>query len=166
MSHFIIIRGPLGIGKSTVAKKLAELLDAEYISVDLILEKHGLDKVDEKEGCIPATNFIKATEFALPEVKRKLKQGKIIVFDGNFYHTEQIKYLIENLAGYEHYAFTLKAPLEVCIERDRKRKKPYGELATRAVYNLVSRFDYGLVIDTNNKTADKVVKEIMLFLSN
>ncbi len=73
MSYFIIIRGPLGCGKSTIAQKLADTLHAEHINMDDILAKNGLDKADPEAGCIPATNFIKANEIILPEVKEKLQ---------------------------------------------------------------------------------------------
>ena len=160
MSYYIIIRGPLGIGKSTIAKKLAKTLKAEHLSIDSVLEKYGLDKVDHYEECIPAKNFIKADEMILPEIKEKLKKGKIVIFDGCFYHKEQIEHIIKALSS-EHYVFTLKAPLEVCIERDSKRKKSYGKDAAGAVHYLVSRFDYGTIIDTNKKTVEKTVKEIL-----
>lgn len=162
MSYFIIIRGPLGIGKTTIAKKLAKLLHAEYVSIDLILEKHGLDKV-ECEKWIPVRNFIKAQEIILPKAKDNLKKGKIVIFGACFYHKEQIKHLIKNIP-YKHFALTLKAPLEICIERDRKRKKKLGIEATKAVHKLVSMFDYGKVISTGRKTENEVIKEIISHL--
>lgn len=165
MSYFIIIRGPLGIGKSTIAQKLANFLDAEYVPIDLVLEKHRLDKVSPKAECIPAENFIKANKIVLPKVKEKLKKGKIVIFDACFYHKEPIEHLIQNLS-YPHYVFTLKAPLEVCIERDSKRDKTHGELAARAVHKLVSRFDYGIIIDVNKNNIDQTVKEILSHLPN
>ena len=45
-SYFIIVRGPLGVGKSTIAKRLAKALKAEYISIDSALEKYDLAKTD------------------------------------------------------------------------------------------------------------------------
>ena len=164
MSYFVIIRGPLGIGKSSLAKELSKILGAEYISMDSLLEELGLDKVPETEECIPAKNFIKADEHILPKARNKLKDGKIVVFDGNFYHKEQIDHLIKNLSYHEHYVFTLKAPLKVCIERDKQRAKPYGKWATIAVYNLVSRFDCGTIVNTENKTLHQVTEEILSYL--
>ncbi|MDD5331432.1 MAG: AAA family ATPase [Candidatus Nanoarchaeia archaeon] len=161
MSYFIIIRGPLGIGKSTIAKALAKKLSAEYISMDQILKENGLD-VRGNEPCIPARNFIKANEIVLSKVKRDLKD-KIVIFDGCFYHKEQIKHL-EVYLPFEHYEFNLKAPIEVCIARDSKRKQSYGEGAARAVYSLVTKFDHGINIDTENKTKNQVVKEILSHL--
>jgi len=96
MSYYVIIRGPLGVGKSTIASNLAKILDAEHVSMDDLLNKHGLDKVLEKEGCIPAKNYIKANEIILPTAIKKLEEGKNVIFDGCFYHKEQIDHLVKN----------------------------------------------------------------------
>jgi len=161
MSYFIIIRGPLGSGKTTLAKKLAKELKAVYIPIDSILEKHRLDKV-KTEKWIPLKNFIKANKIILPEAKKLLKNNKIVIFDACFYHKEQIKDLIKNLP-YKNYIFTLKAPLEVCIKRDSKRSKNLGKAATKAVHKLVSRFDYGINIDIT-KPLNKAIKEVLSYL--
>jgi len=163
MSYFIIIRGPLGVGKTTVAKKLADILDAEYISIDAVLSDNGLDRIDDEEGCIPASNFVKGNEIAMPNIKERLSNGKSAVIDGCFYHKEQIDHFINNLPT-SHFTFTLKAPVEVCAARDKNRDITYGEGAAIAVHCLVSKFDYGVIIDTNNKTADETVEEILSHL--
>jgi len=162
MTYFIIIRGPLGCGKTTIAKRLSKILNAEYISIDKVLEEHDLDNIDSEVECIPVENFIKANEIVIPRVKEKLKRGKIVIFDACFYHKEPIENLIQELS-YPHYIFTLKAPVEVCMERDNKRSKSYGEDAVKAVHKLVSRFDYGIIID-GTKSLDECIKEILSHL--
>lgn len=164
MSYFVIIRGPLGVGKTAISKKLADVLSADYVSIDTVLKESGLDKIDEKEGCITAKNFIKGNEIAMPAIKEKLAKGKIVIIDGCFYNKEQIEHFINNLEV-AHQIFSLKAPVEVCIERDRHREKPYGEGAARAVHNLVSKFDYGTVIETENQNLDETLEEIKKYLS-
>ena len=164
MSYFILIRGPLGCGKTTIAKKLARELKASYISIDQVLEKHGLDKIPPKEPSIPLKNFLNANKLVLPQARTDLEKGKIVIFDACFYNKEVIEDLIENLK-YSHYIFTLKAPIELCIERDKGRKRVYGEDAARAVHKMVSRFDYGIVIDVSD-TLEKSVKEILKYLPN
>ncbi len=164
MTYCIIIRGPLGVGKTVVAKKLSKTLNAKYVSVDSLLAKNRLDKINKRENCIPAKNFIKASEIIIPKVKNILKGGKIVVFDGNFYHKSQISHLIKELKGWGFYTFTLKSPLSVCIKRNSKRKNSYEKSSAEAVYKLVSRFDYGTRINTKNKTPGEVVKEILTFL--
>lgn len=160
MHTVILIRGALGVGKTTVAKDVAKKLNAEYFSIDRILEELQLDKSDGE--CIPAKNFIAAQEHTLPQIKASLTNGRSVVIDGNFYHKEQIEFFNQHFKTNVRI-FTLHAPVEVCIERDSKRKKPYGEDAARAVHSLVSRFDAGVVIDTTNKSILEVVQEIVQF---
>jgi shikimate kinase len=161
MPKIILIRGPLGIGKTTIAKELTERLNAAYFSMDKILEENNIDKIDEKQGCIPKENFIKADNLILPEIKKAIGQGKNIILDGCFYHQEQIEHLKEELKDNKILIFNLKASLESCIKRDRKRKRVYGEEAARAVHKLVSRFDIGESIDTDGKSEEQVLGEIL-----
>ena len=162
MSYFIIIRGPLGVGKSTVSKKLADFLDGIYISIDSVLEKHDLDKIENEES-IPIKNFLAGNDIIIPEIKQGITKNTPVVIDGNFYHSEQIEHLIEQVP-YNHYVFTLKAPLETCIKRDQNRTKPCGRDAATAVHNLVSRFDYGQMINTQNLDEKSVIEKILSFL--
>lgn len=161
MSYSVIIRGPLGVGKTTISKKLASVLHGRCVSVDSILEKNNLDKI--KGGRIPLKNFLKADKIALSELKKSNKKQSIVVFDGNFYYKTQLENLIKNL-GMRVYTFTLKASINACIRRDRSRKRKYGKNAVAAVHKLVSRFDSGIVIDTNNKTPAEVTREVLSHL--
>lgn len=153
----IIIRGPLGVGKTTVAMQLCRRLDGCYISVDAILDEHGLDQVTNG---IPARNFIKANELALPTARQALADGKTVIFDGNFYYKTPIWHLRRSLPA-PLTIFNLKASVEACIERDQGRERVYGEGAASWVHHLVSRFDVGIPIATEGKTADQVVQEIL-----
>lgn len=159
MKEIILIRGPLGIGKSTVAKRLAKQFDAAYISIDQVLEELGLDKTEEGNG-IPLKNFLVANDHVIPSIKQNLTDKKKVIIDGNFYHKEQIDHFVSHF-GKQIIVITLHAPVEVCIERDRNRNKSYGEDATRAVHAMVSSFDAGTVIDTEGKSVDDVVNEIL-----
>jgi len=163
MSYYIIIRGPLAVGKSTIAKKLAEILKADYMPFDDLLHEYGLDRGSEDEGCIPEKNFIRANELILPRIIKELNGGEIVILDGCFYHKGQIDHLVRNLPT-PHYAFNLKATLRTCIERDGGREKAYGVDAATVVYYLVSRFDYGIDIHTDDKTVGQVVEEILAHL--
>src|SRR3989338_9747631 len=160
MAYCVIIRGPLGVGKTTIARKLAKALHGKYISIDSLLEKQGLDKVDKTLNRILLANFVKAADPAIPELKSAVKKGRVIVFDGNFYHKKQIDHLRKSL-GCRFHIFTLKAPFEVCIKRDSGRKKPYGRKAAKEVFDLVSKFASGMSINTKNKTPAEVTKEVL-----
>ncbi len=162
MSYFVIIRGPLGVGKTTISKALAQKLGAELIAMDEVLEKNHLAQVPPGVPCIPEENFIKANEIILPHVMATLEGGRIVVFDACFYYEAVIEHLL-HILPFSHYVFTLKAPLELCITRDSQRNKAYGEGATIAVHSPVSRFDYGFVVDVTG-TLEDALKIIFSYL--
>lgn len=161
MSYYIIIRGPLGCGKTTIAKELAKKIKAEHISVDLIIEENNL--LDEKEeGYISQKSFKKANEIICKKATPMLNNRTIVIFDGNFYWKSQITDLIKRL-NFPHHIFTLKAPLNICIERDSKRNKPHGDLAAKVVYKKTTEFDYGTIIDVT-QNIENCTSEIITYL--
>lgn len=148
------------MGKTTVAKKIAEKINGKYISIDEVLVNNNLSHVDEKIGCIPEENFLKANQIVGPIINSCLENNDPVIIDGNFYHKNQIADLVNNFP-FQVFAFTLTAPLEVCVERDSKRPKCYGIGAATAVYNLVSKFDYGEVVETELLSVDETINEII-----
>lgn len=163
-TEMIIIRGPLGVGKSTISKRLSGEIGAKYFSVDEILDDKGLAVVDEELGCISEASFIKVNDLIVEEVMEWLSKDVPVVVDGNFYHRGQLDDLVERVGG-ESLVFTLMAPLEVCIERDSGRDKPHGKWAAVAVHNLVSAVDVGERIDVEKMSAMEAVDKIKRRLS-
>ena len=161
MPFFVIIRGPAGIGKSTITKKLKEILSGYYFSFDEIMKKNKLDTI--VGGGISAENFVKANKLIIPEAMEKLKGNCVVIFDGCFYRKEQINDLKKNLS-FKHYIFSLKAPLKECLDRNKTRKKPLTKKAIEEVYHLVSNLDIGIQIDTSGKNVTEVVNEILKYL--
>jgi predicted kinase len=156
MVFFVVIRGPLGIGKSTVAERLAKEISATHISIDQILEDHNLWETGH------LSEFLEANVFAIGMARGPLSGGTPVIFDGNFYWKTQLKDLIGALP-YRAHVFTLIAPLSVCMERDRQRARPYGAEAARQVYSKATRFEWGIPIDAA-RPIDTVVSEIALRL--
>lgn len=156
--NYIIIRGPLGCGKSTISKELARDIHAEHISVDNILDEFHLTN-DKEEGYVSQKSFFRANEIAAQRAQKFLEQGKPVIFDGNFYWRSAVEDLSQRL-HYPHQTFTLQASVETCIARDEARGRTHGEIAARVVHKKSTEFTYGEVIDTENKTARQVVEEI------
>ncbi|MBT4349671.1 ATP-binding protein [bacterium] len=161
MSYLIIIRGPLGVGKTTIAKKLAVKLKGEYFSVDKILGKYKLG-YDAEGGNISQKSFLKTNKILAPEARKFLDKNIPVIFDGNFYWQSHINDLVNKL-GVKHYIFTLHASLETCIKRDEDRDKTYGVDAAKAVYKRSVELDRGTVINTMS-SEESVLKEIISFL--
>jgi|TARA_B100001964_G_C13822181_1_gene417795 shikimate kinase len=153
MSYYIIIRGPAGVGKTAIAKRLAKILDAYYISYDNIMRENELDIV-EGDG-ISSKNFIKANNIILPVIKQK----EVAIIDGCFYRKEQIDHLLSKLKK-RVYIFTLTADIVECLKRNKKRKNPMTKRAIIEVYNLVSRLNKGIQIETSGRNTEEVIKVI------
>ena len=161
MVYYVIIRGPLGIGKSSVAEALAKSLHGEHLSVDAVLHEHDLED-KSLDGFISEECFLKANEIIAPQALSPLQSDKIVIFDGDFYRKSQIEDLIAKL-NFEHFVFTLKAPLEVCIKRDKDRTETLGEDATKAVYKKSTELNYGIIIDAT-KPLNDIIKRIKSYL--
>lgn len=160
-AYYVIIRGPLGSGKSTISEQLARDINAEHISVDKILDEFGLTR-DKEEGYISQKSFLRANEIAVNRALPILQQGGRVIFDGNFYWISQLDDLLNSL-DFANEVFTLQISLEECIRRDSGRKPPHGEDAARAVYKKTTEFTYGIEIDAT-RPLDKIIKEIISYL--
>ncbi len=153
MKKVIIIRGPLGVGKSTIAKLLAKKLHAEYLSIDKILKDSHL----EGTGGIPLENYLKSNEIILHLISNS---KKTCIIDGCFYYQEQIDDLRQKIED-NITIFTLISRVDICIMRDSNRDLSYGEDAARFVHMITMKVKAGHEIDNSNLTIQETVEEIM-----
>ena len=79
--------------------------------------------------------------------------------DRNFYHREPITYLEEQLTV-QVIVFT-QPPLSICVERDNHREYVLGIAVATAVFDMVSRVEYGITIDTSDQTLTQTVAEVV-----
>jgi hypothetical protein len=84
-------------------------------------------------------------------------------FPGNYYYRSQINDLVRRLPG-PVLAFTLQATLETCISPVRGRERVYGEDSAAWVYQQAARVKAGRRIETDGKTLEQVVLEILATL--
>ena len=153
MSYFVIVRGPLGVGKSTVASALARRLRAEVVSIDRILDDYGL----WRSGRL--AEFLEANRIAARRAEALLARQTPVIFDGNFYWKGQLRDLVRRLA-IDHWIFTLDAPLRVCIARDSARRPRHGAAAARAVYAKTTAIEAGIRINAA-RSVNEVVEDLV-----
>ncbi len=158
MNKVIVIRGPLGVGKTTVAKILTDKIQGEYLSLDKILKDNNLDGEDG----IPIENFLSANEkiYQLTRGRRNT-----IIIDGCFYYKEQIDDLIKRFDN-EVIFISLSAHVEKCIERDSQRQNSYGEDSARFVHMITSKVNHGYEIENSILSIDETIDKIMNILSS
>jgi predicted kinase len=171
VGYFVVIRGPLGVGKSTVAERLAKEIGGEHVAIDRILEENGLEEWDEDR--ISLKSFLRANAVAAERAQKPLENGVPVVFDGNFYWKEAIEDLLDRLP-FPHWVITLEAPLSLCIERDRQRPRTQegaepragdslGVEAATQVYHMVSQVRYGIAVDATGSvgaTVTSILRQI------
>jgi tRNA uridine 5-carbamoylmethylation protein Kti12 len=137
--YYLILRGPLGSGKSTVAEALAKAVRGRVIHLDGLADKNW-------DGG-SARMYLRGNVALERKARPLLAQGIPVIFDGCFYWKSQIRDLEARLP-FPHESFTLKVPLSVCIERDHWRSPtPSGPVQAGIVYRKVNRFDWGFPID-------------------
>lgn len=161
MSYFVIIRGPLGSGKTTISKKLSKKIDGTHIHVDRVLDEHQLTS-DTEDGYISQKSFLKVNEIIVPGALTAIKKRTPVIFDGNFYWKSQIDDLIKKIDA-PHHVFTLKVPLGLCIQRDKERGLSHGKDAAEAVFMKTRTFTYGSEIDGRG-TEEETIQDILVFL--
>ena len=144
----MIVRGPLGAGKTTVAAALANAIRGRVVSIDAILETLEWDGGSE-------ALFLRANDRAVAEARAAAAAGRPAVFDGNFYWQRAIDDLADRLR-WPHVVVTLRVPRSVCAVRDRDRLHPYGARAVREVYARVARVRTGIPIDGTGSVAQTV----------
>lgn len=148
----ILIRGPLGVGKSTIAEKLANDIHAEYVSLDKLLKDNDLEGTDG----IPLENFLKSNKI-LFDIINTSKNSFII--DGCYYYQEQIDDL-QRMFNNKIIIFSLVTTVENCIKRDSKRETVYGEDAARFVHRVTTKIKAGYEIDNSDLTVQETINNI------
>ncbi len=146
MGFYVVIRGPLGSGKSTLSRRLTRLFGGEHIAIDQILVEYGLEEWEE--GYISEKSFLRANRIAIKRANPPLRRGIPVIFDGNFYWESALSDLLARLP-FPHVVITLKVSLETCVSRDAGRNPPHGPDAAKEVYEKATAFEYGISVDAD-----------------
>jgi hypothetical protein len=137
--YYLILRGPLGSGKSTVAEALASAVRGRVVRLDGLADKSW-------DGG-SARMFLRGNVALERRARPLLAKAIPVIFDGCFFWKSQIRDLEARLP-FPHETFTLKVPLSVCIDRDQRRSPtPSGSVQAGIVFRKVTRFEWGLPID-------------------
>lgn len=140
----IILCGPVAVGKSSIARRMMELLPgSRVISTDAFKRR--------------------AYRRMMNELFRSLGNYRYIILDGTFYR-KKWREKVREIVGDRGRILTivLKAPLELCLKRNVERGKPIPEEAIHMIWNEFEwPLDADLELETDKLDVEEAVKLIL-----
>ncbi|MDK2869853.1 MAG: adenylate kinase [Pyrococcus sp.] len=151
----IAITGTPGVGKTTVARKLAEKLGCKYVNLrDFALEKGiGEVKGDELEVEVDELAYFVEKEF----------KGKNVVLDGHLSHLMPADLVIVLRAHPKTIAERLK---ERGYSKDKIGENVEAELVDVILIEALDEHENVIEVDTTGKTPEEVVNEILNLINS
>jgi adenylylsulfate kinase-like enzyme len=156
MSILIILRGPAGVGKSTIASMLKEKIEKSvHLDIDSFKRIVAPETSDERTEIAHAVGRAFITEL--------IKKNYNVIIDELFQTTnyDNIKALIQNL-NCDTLSVFLHAPLNELIKRDQERlSKTKGAEKMTKYFNEIHYIDEDLNIDAFENSPENIINEIL-----
>ncbi|MBS7619919.1 AAA family ATPase [Candidatus Bathyarchaeota archaeon] len=140
----ILLCGGVGAGKSILAQRLSERLgDARVLSSDSFKRR--------------------VYERLLLELERGMNKQKYLILDATFYRKVYRDRVRETAMGRDKlFTIYLKCPLEVCLERNRRRSGAVPENAVRIIHRLFEEPENpDLVVNTAEVGVDEALERVL-----
>ena len=160
MKDVIILRGPVGVGKSTISKLIQAKLGLKWcvINVDELkypipLQPDHSNRPERAQIAHDVSNFYaremhrKGYSVILEEMYKKPKNDSVVA------------YMNEN--GMSYLKVFLYAPVEATIERNNNRSKVIDEDEIRRHYAEIEAYDDDFVLDTTKFSAEEIADQII-----
>ncbi len=165
----IIINGPSGIGKSTVALKVAETMDAVLIDIDELRRSIPNYREDKKNSL----NL--AYQETTKKIEECLNSGKSVVIDKTITNEDVINLFIETGKKFKAQIFEFILFADKNITKDRADKRGYRPdslLDASRVEEIWEKINLlrlqrpqAIIINTDTKEIEEVFQEIISILS-
>lgn len=139
----ILIFGPVGAGKTTIAKGLVEKLEGAYL--------------------LSSDRFRRRVYYRLMgEVRQKKGEWRHLIVDGTFYRKRWREELRESAEGEAILEVFIDCSLETCLRRNRERSRPIPEEAVHIIWREFERpKNPDLEINTDNLAPEEAVQRIL-----
>lgn len=139
----LVLFGPPGAGKTSIAKRLVEVLgDAFLVSSDGF-KRRVYDRM-------------------MREVERRLGRHGCLVLDGTFYRKVWRDRIREIASDERVLTIFVDCSLETCLKRNLERASPIAEKAVNIIWNVFERPDRPEVYINTEKIGLEAAVEIIL----
>jgi guanylate kinase len=157
-SKLIVIRGPSGVGKSTVAKALMHITKRPTVLVDLDHYRFGFVNP-------PKENHNLEYEMSASDIHIALEKGFDVIFDGNFSVEKKDPFLDKLFAHHpnENYIFYLEASLDETLERHKTKTNPRISISImKEVYKFASPIGHkDEIVIPESSTLEETISKIV-----
>ena len=180
----VIIIGPMGVGKTSVSKILAETLDLEYIDVDELrwdyfnsqpdFDHDMMKKLHQSGDAAGTFQYMKPFEARYVEHIVNAYSSAVLDFGAGYtvYEDDALFLKVKAcLAPYRHVVFLRYSPdhqesLNALQVRHAEAPEAlYAMLNQQFINSPCNRILAKLIIDTKNKTIEEVVQEVITKLN-
>ena len=174
MKRLIIIRGPSGVGKSTIVEKLISHLGKKTAYIPVAHTTYSLITEDIEFASNKLIDLMHDNADDL--IRNFLKANYTVITDAKFSHKTNNKFRLDRLVRIGHknnakvFVFELEANLPTLLSRAKRRARS-KDINTnykliKQKYNRFSRNRYknAISISTKNKSVNKIVQEILKYI--
>ncbi len=167
MSLVVILRGPSGVGKSTIARLIEKELKLDWVIIDVDKLKHYMPLKEDNESHAKGSESRKARSTVAHNVshffaKQAYDKGYKIILEEMYRqeHIEKLKTFLES-NNMRYLTIYLSASLEEVIIRSYNREKPVPEVETRSFYNEIHPNEGDIIIDTSQNSSGQSARLII-----
>ncbi len=165
MSVVVILRGPSGVGKSTISRHIQEKLGRNWVVIDVDAFKHYVPLKEDNVNRAERTEI--AHDVSQFFAKELYEKGYNVILEEMYrqkHNDTLLKFLDDNDMRY--IKVFLRASLDDVISRSQHRDKKVPTEETRRLYGEVQPYEGDVVIDTSQygseDAAEVIIKKIQI----
>lgn len=165
MNTVIILRGPSGVGKSTISRIIQEKCGPNWTVIDVDKLKHYMPLKDDKSNRTERTAI--AHNVSRYFAKAMYEKDYDVILEEMYrkdHNDEIIQFLTNNQMHY--IKVFLSAPLDALIQRSKERDKVVPEEETRRFYEECQPLPDDFVINTSQYSSEEAARLIIERFTN
>ena len=164
MNKVVILRGPSGVGKSTISRHIQDKLGVNWTAIDVDKLKHYMPMKEGQSNRAERSRI--AHDVSKFFAKAMYDKGYDVILE-EMYKKDYNDSLIEFLKNHDmqYLKVFLSAPVELVVERAQAREKEVSDDEIRRHFSEIEVYDDDFVIDTAKFSSDEVANLIIGKLS-